>query len=555
MVRAPSDDLAGDSVAAVTPQGARARLRGDAPTVVALAVALFAGASMLFATRSVVGLNPDSASYLSTAFNLVHGRGLTTFSNQPLTLFGPGFPVVVAGLIKLGLGPVQAARTFNALAFVTCVWLSFLLLRRHVTGRWTATVVTVVVAISAILLQVSAMAWSEPGFIALSLVFILVLEDVIRRGGAPRLVVLAALLASIAFLFRYAGLALVPIGVVSLLSIRRERDWRTTLRSTLSFAVMSLVIPVVWVLRNHAADGTILGPRNPASATIWFTLKGLGNWTGQWLLPVPYWPYNPTFHFTPGLLDLVGFLVLGAALFELGRQLSPWRRVTTQRIQSESSYSLVPVLSFVTLYAVYLVVSELSTALDPISARLYSPMAVPLIVLATVALSHVLGTGVVRRRSVRWAVGVVVALVLANQFYVWQSNVRHFDLNGFAEFGESYWTTSQLSKVTEDLPTSVDLYTNSPYGLWLNTFRPVVLASPPRTAWQSTVIFPVPREFVTSAACHSSDLAWFTHATPFYYTPAQLARYVRVTVVEQASDGTLYRLSAPPGWKGICRTH
>ena len=71
-------------------------LGGRAATGAAIGVAALSGAVIVYATRHDPVLSPDSISYLSAAALFRSGRGLTEFSGQPLTVFGPVFPMLLA---------------------------------------------------------------------------------------------------------------------------------------------------------------------------------------------------------------------------------------------------------------------------------------------------------------------------------------------------------------------------------------------------------------------------------------------------------------------------
>ncbi|MBK5188775.1 MAG: hypothetical protein JJD97_11070, partial [Gemmatimonadaceae bacterium] len=87
----------------------------------ALGSLAFAGA-LAITSGAGPGLDPDSMSYLHAATTLAHGDGLrdvqrdwwSADSTKPLAHWPPGYPVVIAGAERLGLGAVPGARFTGA---------------------------------------------------------------------------------------------------------------------------------------------------------------------------------------------------------------------------------------------------------------------------------------------------------------------------------------------------------------------------------------------------------------------------------------------------------
>jgi hypothetical protein len=255
--------------------------------IVACLSALAAVTATLIATTRGPGLDPDSADYLSSGLNLAQGHGLRTFTGTLLTLFPPGLPAVVALGHWLGISAEWTVRLFNAGAFAGAVCLGFLLLKRHVQSRLLVAASTALLAISLPLLYVSQMAWTEPAFIVICLGFILVLERLVATPRTVSWLVAAAVLVWAAFMFKYAGLALIPAGALTLLLARRRSGWRSALTSTGAFVALSAVVPVAWMVRNHSVDGTLMGYRAPSTDGPLFVAWRVAVVLGEWVIPIP----------------------------------------------------------------------------------------------------------------------------------------------------------------------------------------------------------------------------------------------------------------------------
>lgn len=244
-------------------------------------------AGTLIGTRGGPGLSYDSINYLSAGLNLESGHGLQNYSHQTMTVFAPAFSVVIATGVRLGLGAEWTVRLVNAGAFAVALVLGFMLLREHVRDRSLKICCTVLVVATLPLLQMAEMALTEPVFIVICLAFILVLERSLSSDRQRYYVVAAALLAWAAFMFRYAGLALLPAGTLVILVGLRRNGFRRAASLASAFIALAAVGSLIWMARNYAVDGTVLGARtsggdNPLATTG----RALGVF-GGWLLPSP----------------------------------------------------------------------------------------------------------------------------------------------------------------------------------------------------------------------------------------------------------------------------
>ena len=141
---------------------------------------------VLIATPEGAGLSDDSIAYIAGARSMMAGNGYREAwlaSNQPVTHFPPAFPSVLAFFGFLGVDPVNAARWVNALLFGASAGLLGILAWRMTPSLTAGLVLAGLFVLCADLLQVYAMAMSEPLFIFLSLMAIWMFE---RGGGLAR---------------------------------------------------------------------------------------------------------------------------------------------------------------------------------------------------------------------------------------------------------------------------------------------------------------------------------------------------------------------------------
>lgn len=221
--------------------------------------ALAAGAFVLLATPWGPGLREDSFSYITAAQSFAEGTGLGRWaadgSFRPLTHFPPFLPVLFAGVGRLGFDLVGAFRVFNAALFSFIVILVSLSIYITSKSGWAALVGAIATAFSGVMIEIFAWAHSEPLYLALSLAALIFLSA--YMSGSPNLWYLfsSILLAALAFLTRFAGIALIVSSALILVLI----PW-TTLRKRLGaaalFSALSVLPTAAFMLRNRMLYGT-----------------------------------------------------------------------------------------------------------------------------------------------------------------------------------------------------------------------------------------------------------------------------------------------------------
>lgn len=500
------------------------------PVLVVLAAAGGVVAALVASAPHGPRVTTDSIVYLSTSDNLRAGHGLVSFEGSSITQYPPGFPMLLAGLAALVGGSLEAARIVDAACLGAIVVLAWLLLRRHVGSAALRVGGAVGVALSPALFFVSSAAWSEPSFIVLELATLLALGAALTGEHGRRWAAVAGLLAGGAFCIRYSGLWLVLTAPLVLLIGRvgaaalRER----ALRAALSLAVGGVAVVVVVQRNLRLTDGYALGNRGPANTSAGRALRDTAAELGRWLVPSD----ASTPVRVVGLVALVALAALVGAAVTRGRRQA--RPPAVRRMAPAW-----PLAVFVAGYVVLLLVSTRGY-LDPIGARLLSPLFVVLVVLALVGLDRVVArTGT--RRVVVAALALVAAWLVAEaQTTVDELRVLHRDGAGYSE---PQWRRSALVALVRrhgPRPT----YSNRTDALY---FRASMTASCWATRRPTTCIGAGP-DLTLLGPRGSGYLAWFTEPDgPRPYLPPEVAGRVRLTVVRRVADGALYRVRRTGG--------
>src|ERR671918_716069 len=135
-------------------------------------IALIGIVLIIKATPNGLGLSDDSIAYIAGARSMAAGEGYREAwlaSNQPVTHFPPAFSSVLAFFGLFGVDPLRAARWVNALLFGLNAALLGILGWRMTPSLMAGIALAGLFVLCADLLQVHAVAMSEPLFIFLSL--------------------------------------------------------------------------------------------------------------------------------------------------------------------------------------------------------------------------------------------------------------------------------------------------------------------------------------------------------------------------------------------------
>jgi hypothetical protein len=190
------------------------------PHIFGVTSALIAAVVTVVATRRGIGLSWDSTDYIAVGQTIARYRFALDVTALPMTIRPPGISVAVTIGEYLGISPSVSLRLLNVASIAVIVMCTDVLLRRAGARTVARYVGVALVVVSPALLDLTSMAWSEPPFIALALVS-LVLVTQKRPLWADLL--LAACFSAL-FFVRYVGVFYAaPIGLFAVVRTWRER--------------------------------------------------------------------------------------------------------------------------------------------------------------------------------------------------------------------------------------------------------------------------------------------------------------------------------------------
>lgn len=187
----------------------------------------------------------DNARYLTVAKSLLQGSGYSRIHAPvvtPHTLYPPGYPLLLAGLMYLFSFNLILFKVLSILALFLGLVFLFFLLRRYADFT-TAAVITVVSGLSPLLVRYSAVELTEPLFLSVAILALLLIEKSMDSSGLNKYLFGAVLVAISAYYIKSAGIVFLPLGLSYYIY---KRDYNKAAVFTLIF----LLLMAPWFIRS-----------------------------------------------------------------------------------------------------------------------------------------------------------------------------------------------------------------------------------------------------------------------------------------------------------------
>src|SRR5690606_35703706 len=123
-----------------------------------------------------ISISPDSVSYLSTSESLQAGLGFVMYDGEPMVLWPPLFPLVIAILKTTGLDPVHIAGLFNALTVAVGTFFVADWLLKNTSERGVALLGITLAVFSLPIIHVASWLWTEPLFVMFTVLCLILLS-------------------------------------------------------------------------------------------------------------------------------------------------------------------------------------------------------------------------------------------------------------------------------------------------------------------------------------------------------------------------------------------
>ena len=410
-----------------------------------------------------VGLGPDSVAYVRIARNLLAGNGycitLPDGRLSPVSHFPPLYPALLAALGSLGLDPVGGARWLGAVLFGLNILMVGMAV--HVfapQSAWLPVLAAILTLGSVDLLKLHLTAWTEPLFLLLGFTSLFLITLYARRPALPTLTV-SAILAALAVLVRYPGVAVIGGAVLAMLLLGR-RPLMQRLEACLVFILVSILPLVAWLVRNYRLVGNATNRELAFHPPTSEALRGAMNTVTLWVLPASLDARARTAALIVGVVLVAGTLLLRARK----------RRSTGGSPGLGVPTVCVVLCGFLIVYLLFLAAAvTLFDKQTPLDARLLSPVYVASVIMLLAALPGMRVRSVLGdwTRPVAIGLGLLVAAACARRA-VLAANEFHRDGYGYSG---AAWRESPIMAEVRSLSSHLEVVTNAPDAIYALTGR------------------------------------------------------------------------------------
>ncbi len=206
----------------------------------------------------------DPVVYISTANSMLHGMGLGYFEGNAqfihLTWYPPFYSLVLSVIGLTGINLVSAARWLNILLFTGTIFIAGLIFLRFSLVPVLGIVASILLLAFPHMLEMYSSSYSEPLFIFLSLASGLCLLFTLKNQN-PSILLLSAIVTGLIPFTRYAGIAMLVSGSISIFFLTPGKIRHRIIRTTL-FGSISSIPTVLWFLWVYLIGNNRLGGRD-----------------------------------------------------------------------------------------------------------------------------------------------------------------------------------------------------------------------------------------------------------------------------------------------------
>jgi hypothetical protein len=452
----------------------------------AVSLALVSGLLVVVANWSGVGWSWDTSDYVAVGKNFASGNGLLDATGIPMTVRPPGLSLLIGIGDLLRLNVNLTVQILNVICAIVTVIGTFHLLQIAKVKKNVALIAAAFVAFSPALLWQYSMIWSEPPFIALVVIAMIVALKPVSASKFTLLIVLFTAL----FFVRYVG----PVfaASIALSASWFDRQKLGLIKSALmNFAILLVsLIPVwYWLQRNESIDGTLTGARTPAGGSLLNPLKTFTATLGSWMTASPveggiYLSWNDY----PNNTKILGVLVLITVVTLLISNVF-------SRLRVENSESDLNVLllsgSTALIYIAFSAYRFIHFELGPLDNRMMIPIFVPLVLVVALLADRIHSSS----QSLRKVAIAIFAIFLGFQALSGVADALRFGRDGRYWAAEAF-QIQPIHEFVKDLPTDSSLMSNLPQQLF--------------AVWQKSSVFnQYQLELAQTAECTHRYFVWY----------------------------------------------
>lgn len=484
-----------------------------------LLAALLGMAAVLYLTaHGGVGISPDSIYYISAAQSLREGHGFMQFDGSALVLFPLVYPSFLA-LVEWVTGKeiIQIAPYLNAILLGATIFLSGTMLERMNLRKAVKCILLVLIALSASILEIYTMLWSEALFVTEIIIFIWACFYYFKNSTIKNLIGLA-FIAAIAADTRLAGITVIATGGLLMLLSHDTKGWQKW-KHILLYGIISSSLLAINLLRNFLVTTSFTGARQKGDTSFLTNVKYFGEVIGGWLF------FSSIPHFNALLLGLV-FIIVIASIF-IYRYLKNKEHNSFEKIAA----------SFTLVYSLFMLLSATFSKYETINNRLLAPFFIPL--LFTIGF-YIISFIQWMKRPV-WKYLFIVFFTLAGLFLVFNyykavaSMKAENKQGGIGGYGEDGWVYSDLlatlKKDTQYFNKGIPVYSNASHAVYFFTKRQLAILPETKHIEDLQKFYQLPQNI----------LIWFNNEdNPAIDSLAEVKKHKNLTVLKQCKDGYIF---------------
>lgn len=308
-----------------------------------------------------IGLCPDGVVYTTTAKNILSGCHLVDFRHYPLVEFPAFYPVFLSSIMLVtGIQPLAFGAMLNASLFAFVIYVSgYITELFSYRSKWYKAVILSCIVLSPGLLEVYSMLWSETIFILMLLFFMMALHRYFQ-SYSRKLLIVAAIIASLASITRYAGITIIGTGFILVL-LDTKMPLRQKVTDLVIYSLISPVLLIINLVRNYTVSNTFSGLREKSFTSLSANMHDVGSVFYDWL---PF--FNG--HYS-GAAWLALFIICVLTVVCVVQFIPNKRLVTYENIAA----------CFALLYLTFMILIASISRFETLDSRFLSPAFIPLV--------------------------------------------------------------------------------------------------------------------------------------------------------------------------------
>ena len=426
-----------------------------------LAIALLGSLILGIHCIDGVEIGYDSMFYLTSAESLMTGKGLRWIggggSLNPLTHYPPAYPIILAGMGKLGFNLESVATGLNIFLFglsgVLCAALIYSATRSIICSITASLLYFLTPGV----LDVHLVAQTEPIFLTLLLGFFLSINAFCNQPGKGTVLLLGAV-CLLGYMSRYIGSTMILPGAIWILFSKKGKRNRW---SHLGIFLLVTLLPIfLWGFRNFQLTGSFTNRVFAFHPSTFDKLKEGFSTISLWFLPSSI---NIKHRM---IIILSGLLPFGVAFIRWLWTRGSIRKIAQDIREKDSAFAF---LGSLFLYAViYIAALGFSLTFFDSSTRLNNRILVPVWVILLVFL--VVGIHQFRGALKLYAGGIAFVLIVFNAHRSFPL-LRNFQQEG-GGFNGLEWRTSETISMVEELNPVSSIYSTEASAVYYLTRLP-----------------------------------------------------------------------------------